>query len=48
MLPTDPKVLSGVPSENQSIMFGSFLGISTVILGTKLINLSPLQSIKNI
>lgn len=44
MLPTDPKVISGVPNENRSVMFGTFLGISTVILGTKLVNLSPLQS----
>lgn len=47
MLPTDPKVISGVPNENRSIIFGSFLGISTVILGTKLVNMSPFQSKNN-
>lgn len=44
MLPTDPKVISSVPNENRSIAFGTFLGLSTVLMGTKLINSSPLQS----
>lgn len=44
MLPTDPRVHSGVPSENRSILYGSAMGLATVILGTKLMNTSPINS----
>ena len=44
MLPTDPRLHSGIPSENRSIIYGSAIGLSTVILGTKLMNNSPLNS----
>ena len=44
MLPTDPELISGLPTENRSILFGSGIGLATVILGTKLINISPLSS----
>ena len=44
MLPTDPEIKSGVPSEERSIIYGTALGLGTVIMGTKLLNVSPLQS----
>ena len=46
MLPTDPRLHSAIPSEQRSILYGSALGLSTVILGTKLMNTSPLNSKK--
>lgn len=44
MFPTDPDQISGLPSEKKSIIFGSVVGVSTVILGNSLLKISPLSS----
>jgi hypothetical protein len=44
MLPIDPELVSGLPSEEKSIFMGTAVGLSTVILGTSLLRISPLNS----
>lgn len=43
MYPTDPASISGIPSRERAITLGSVLGLSTVILGTTLLKISPLS-----
>lgn len=44
MLPTDPELISGLPTQNRSIIISSVMGITTVILGNSLLKTSPLSS----
>ncbi len=43
MYPTDPSSISGIPSRDRAITLGSVMGLSTAILGTSLLKISPLS-----
>ncbi len=44
MYPTDPSSISGLPSREKTIVFGTLLGLGTVILGTRLVKIPTLSS----
>lgn len=44
MYPTDPSSISGLPSREKAVIFGTALGLGTVVLGTRLVKIPLLSS----